>query len=251
MGDDSDLARQKLEKRVQKLESERWEKWAQGAIVPIVLLVLGAWLNDTLQKGNEAIEQTRVTSQQVDVAQKMLAGMFDGNATKAFATARLMRKVVDSLVAREVDSVLTAYYAEKVRESVQAGQLDSAAAIVAAAQVVGGSKSGSELNAAVGIAGVRTVQRYVSKTDSVRALESSGFVALSKGDVVAAHTAFQKAEATYPGYRISYEMERLLSRATRDPSQVTVVLREAIQRYGGYMPPEIVGAIRARLGPGT
>jgi len=74
-------ALEKLEKRVAKLETDRWEKWAQSSIVPIVLLLLGAWVNRTLQKGNEALEQIRVTSQQVDVAQKMLAGMFGGNAT--------------------------------------------------------------------------------------------------------------------------------------------------------------------------
>ena len=238
---------EELEKRVARLEGGRWEKWAQSAIVPIVLLLLGGWVNSTLQKGNAVLEQTRVTSQQVDVAQKMLASMFDGNPTKAFATARLMRKVVDSLISREVDSVLTAYYAEKVRASVEAGQLDTAAAIVAAAQAVGGAKSGNELRTAVGNAGATTVQSYVSRTDSARALEKSGFEALGRGDIAAAYEAFRSAERIYPGYHISFEMALFLRKAGRDPAQVSAVLQKAIEKFGRFMPPETVRAIRVHL----
>jgi len=135
--------------------------------------------------------------------------------------------------------------------SVQNGQLDTAAAIVTAAQAVGDSKSGNQLRAAVGSAGVSAVQRYLSKTDSARAFEQSAYQALARGDIGTAHSDFQRSESVSPGYGISYEMERLLSKAahgTPDTARVTAVVREAVQRYGKFMPSDVAGRLRTRAG---
>jgi hypothetical protein len=229
-----------MDRRLKKLESTRWEKWTQSAFIPVVLLLLGTCVNRTLQEQNQLLQRT-------DVAQKMLPGMFDGNAVKAYATVRLMRYVVDSAMAHELDSVVTAFYAQKAKESLDAQQPDSAAAILSAARTVGGSRSAASLNAALGVDGVDSVRRLKSRADTVRVLERKGFLALERLEMQSAQTAFRDAERVYPGFRISYEMERLLSRAVKDPGQTNSVIREALRLYSGFMPAETVTALRARL----
>jgi hypothetical protein len=235
----------KLEHRLEKLESQRWEKWVQTAVIPLVLLGLGAWINSTIAKGNEALERQRVASQQIDVAQQMVGRMFEGNPTRDFATARLVHKLTEPEFARQLDSVMLAFYAQRVTAQVAAGRVDSAAIIVNAAKTVGGATPGEQLTRAVGSSNAAAIESY-SRANTARSLENTGFEALARGDVKAAYAAVSEAERIYPGFRISYELQQELRPAVGDSTLKVAVMRSAVRRYGQHTRRTLADSILSR-----
>lgn len=231
-----------IEQRLKKLENEsRLKIIAQLFVAPILLLIVGGLLNQRIEKNKDAIERARTDAQRVDVAQKMIGSMFDGNPTKAFATSRLMRQIVEKDVAVAFDSILFSYYNARVVESVRTGNLDTAAAIIKAAESVGGNAA-QTIESSVGGPQVDSIRRYQERRAAAAAHEREGFEELLAGDLERAWRAFQASEDAVNGYRISYEMAGLLrTRRNRfnDPSTTKEILSILVDRYIDAVPSDL------------
>ena len=202
---------EKLEARVSKLESQGPVRFFfQYVFSPLLLLSVGWVLNSQM-------ETTKQGLQKLEMAQRMVVTMFSGNHHQAFATQRLLAKVLDKPMADELNAIFDQYYKGQVEAQYAAKNVETVAAIYAAAKSVGGEGARQV---------VEQIQRDPEKQQSVQNYqlaaqkEREGFEKLNNGKVDEAIQAFEGAEAAYPSFHQAYEISRLLKEkrtALKDP----------------------------------
>jgi hypothetical protein len=221
-----------------------WKFFAQYLLLPAVLAFLGYVFNQHIEQLKADLTRTQTEAQRVQTAQQMIAALFDGNASKAFITRRLMAKVVDSEYLHVVDSVMTVFYKARVDSSIKTGQLRNAWSIVRDAKQIGGPSAETI---------VASVQRdsQQSRRISAYSLERDGYERLATGDVEGAQKSFQAAEDSVNGLHNAYEIAYLLRttpRARTDTSARRAVLRTIVTKYSVKAPPELLPALREAAG---
>jgi hypothetical protein len=233
---------EELEGRISKLEKQGTLKFfVQYLLSPILIICVGALINYQIEKG-------KAEAQRLDLAQKMIATMFSGNADEAFATERLMTKVVDEQYAKDLHESVAKYYQNKVDASIKQGDFEGAAKIVESAKTIGGTAANQvvqsvEQNQSQQIA----IQTFTNKADKAAQQERDGFERLIKGDYEGAAAAFDAAEQAYHSYHSAYEISRLLrARAAElnDPARRKEVLQEIVNRHSYGAPPDLIQRLR-------
>jgi hypothetical protein len=231
-----------LEGRVSKLEKQSTMKFfVQYLLSPILIICLGAFINWQIEKG-------KAEAQRLDLAQKMIATMFSGNADEAFATERLLTKVVDPQYAKDLHESVAKYYKNKVDASIKQGDVEGAAKIVAAAQTIGGTAADQVVQSVAQNQSQQiAIQTFTSKAQEAAQQEREGFERLIKGDYEGAADAFAAAEQAYHSYHSAYEISRLLrARAAdlNDPARRKSVLQEIVSRHAYGAPPDLIQRLR-------
>jgi hypothetical protein len=229
-----------LDKRLSKLEKESaFRFFVQYLLSPLLIVVFGTFMN-------WEIERLRSDVSRLDVAQKMVANLFTGNADQAFATERLMAKLVDPVLADEIHNIVANYYQNKIAVAVKNGRAEEARDIVQAARGAGGPAAERVVAA---LAASPEQNRAVSKVETAARNEREGFESLLRGDYDAAIQSFQAAEDAYPSYHQVYELARLLRQ-----KKSTLADAEAQRRFFSLIakdysygaPPDVLQRLKAR-----
>lgn len=233
---------EELESRISRLEKEgKLKFFVQYLLSPLLIISVGTFIN-------WRIEQGKAEAQRIDLAQRMIATMFSGNADEAFATERLLTKVVDPQYAADLHQSVAKYYQSKVDASIKEGDVEGAARIVSAAKTIGGTAADQVVQSVdQNQAQKSTIQNYVSKSEEAAQQERQGFESLLAGDFERAANAFEASERAYHSYHSVYEIARLLrskSAELNDPARRKAVLQEIVTRHAYGAPPDLLQRLR-------
>ncbi len=230
----SDLA--SIERRLEKLEKEsRIKMVLQYLLFPLMLLGSGALLN---REANRRADEVK----RFEIAQRMVPMLFAGNADQAFATQRILHRVLDTALVGEIDSVVVKYYRSRITESLRSGNVDSAVALVRTAQAVGG-EAAEKLVAPAD-------RPELSRAGRASALERQAFEHLLAGRYDEAQADFARAEQAYPGYHSVYEIARLIRQrrpALASPEAQEELLRTIATRHAYGAPADLLRRVRERV----
>src|SRR6266849_2554095 len=153
---------EELEKRIGKLESQGAVKFfVQYLLSPILILSIGTIINWRIEKGKSE-------SNRIDIAQKMIPPLFAGNPDQAFATERLLTRVVDADVANDLHEIIAKYYKSKIETNLKEGNIEGADRIVSAAKTIGGNGADKV---------VQSVEQDRSQTDKIQAYKNKAQIA--------------------------------------------------------------------------
>lgn len=123
-----------LEERLRKLEGSLEKKdpgsWLQSTALqllsPLLVVGVGYFLNGK-------IDEARLAINQVEVVSKMTGDLFTETPARALITVRLLKKVVDEELAKEISDVVANHYLEKLEsESSKPGAAKKTADLLAA-----------------------------------------------------------------------------------------------------------------------
>ena len=110
---------------------------------PLLILVLGFFLNQQMEKQREAFQRLELEVKRIETAQHMLNELFSDIPERAFVADRLMRKLLDENLSKEVSSITALYYRQKLDQRLSNKTLDKAVEIETAAKAIGGSAAES------------------------------------------------------------------------------------------------------------
>jgi hypothetical protein len=201
-----------LESRVAKLEKQSASRFfVQYLLSPLLVLAVGAVMNYRVEQNKTELEKAKSDIQRIDLAQKMIPILFAGNPQQAFATQRLMEKVLDADVAKEFKEVITSYYKAKVESDLKKGDITSAVETLNAAQSIGGQSADQVVQSVTQDHGKsEVIQKYTNKVQLASQKEREGFENLIAGKYDDAIKSFQAAEEAYNSYHQVYEIAKLL-----------------------------------------
>jgi hypothetical protein len=178
------------------------------------VLVVGATIN---YKVSQEIEAAKSDIQRIDLAQKMIPMLFTGNPDQAFATQRLIEKVVDAKTATELRDIITKYYKAKIESDLNNGNIKSALEIMTAAQNIGGQSADQVIQSVEQDQEKnKTIKTYSTKFKDASKKEREGFDALISGKYDDAIKAFQDSENIYNSFHQVYELARLIKKNKQD-----------------------------------
>jgi len=207
-----------LESRVSKLEKQSASRFfVQYLLSPLLVLIVGAIMNYRVEQNRGEIEKAKSDIQRIDLAQKMIPILFAGNPEQAFATQRLLEKVVDPEVAKEFKEVIAKYYKAKVELDIKKGDIKSAVETLSAAQSIGGQSADQVVQSVTQDRGKNeAIQKYTNKLQIASQKEREGFENLIAGKYDDAIKSFQASEDAYNSYHQVYELARLLRSRRQD-----------------------------------
>ncbi|UCE06911.1 MAG: hypothetical protein JSW07_02410, partial [bacterium] len=196
---------------------------------------------------NAQLEKKKTEIEQVNLAQSMLTTIFSNDAYRAFATQRLLEKVLeDTTLNSEIGDIIVTYYEKKIEEYINLGKIDDAQTIVDAAKYVGGrlAKKFEER-----IEQDQERQNTLTKFQKASRSERSGFNFLLAGKYDEAITAFQQADEIYPTFHQVYEISCLLIEERNNlsnPAKRKEVYRRIITDYSWGAPKDLLDELRRR-----
>lgn len=246
---------QDLVQRIDKLEAtmaqlEEREKqsafqfFVQYLLSPLLLVALGAVMNWRVEKAKADIESKKVETERIDLAQKMIPTLFGGKPEQAFATERLMAKVVEPGVAKEFEDIVAKFYKLQIESDAKAGNFENVEKTVSAAKALGGG------------AADQVVQSVKPHSDTANKLqnysvasqeERAGFESLVAGRYDGALQHFQNAEKAYNGYHYVYEIAQLLRSKKTDfanPETRKQLLAKILTNYSYQAPPDLLEQLK-------
>lgn len=232
-----------IEKRLSKLENQSSLKFfVQYLLSPILLVSIGTFIN-------WRIEANKAESNRVDVAQKMIPTLFAGNPDQAFATERLLAKIVDPASANDLHLIVVKYYQGKIESSLSTGDVELAAKIVSAAKTIGGSAADEVVKSVDNDKDqAEQIQVFKNKSQQASQYEREGFESLIKGDYEGAINSFQAAENAYHSYHQVYELARLIRQRKAelsDPDKRKDFLQLIVNRNSYGAPQDLMERLRA------
>ena len=127
-----------LSKRIERLEDsqpKRWSTIAQQLLSPLILLIIGWWLNGQLEESKQILQRSELDLRRISAVQGMLEQLFSGKPEQAFVTERLMKRIVEQELADEISRVVAQYYRGEL-ERLGQGQERISEAQVAAMQEI-------------------------------------------------------------------------------------------------------------------
>jgi len=231
-----------LEARIAKLESQGKIKFfVQYLLSPILILLIGGLLNFTVERGKSE-------SNRIDIAQKMIPPLFAGNSDQAFATERLLARVLDANTAHDLHEIVAKYYQSKIDANLREGNVEAAQKIVSSAESIGGPAAETIVKTvASDKAQTETLQKYASKSELASQKEREGFESLIAGNYDNAINAFQSAEAAYPRYHDVYELARLIKDRKAqldDPEKRKELFRLIVSQHSFRAPADLLERIK-------
>jgi len=232
-----------VEKRLAKLENQSSLKFfVQYLLSPILLVSIGTFIN-------WRIEENKAESNRVDVAQRMIPTLFAGNPDQAFATERLLAKIVDPASASDLHLIVVKYYQGKIESSLSTGNVELAARIVSAATTIGGSAADEVVKSVANDKNqAERIQGFKTKSQEAAQNEREGFERLISGDYEGAMNAFKAAENAYHSYHQVYELARLIKEKKSelgDPNKRKDFLQVIVTQFAYGAPQDLMERLRA------
>ena len=239
----------KLEARVSKLEKQSASRFfIQYLLSPLLVLALGALLNYRVEQSKEEIEIAKSNIQRIDLAQKMIPILFAGNPDQAFATQRLMEKVLDPDISNEFKEIIVNYYKARIDSDLKNGNIIAANETLAAAQSIGGDSADQIVQSVTQDQSKNeTIQKFRSKLQIAAQHERAGFESLLAGKYDDAIVSFQASEDAYNTYHQVYELARLLrsrKKDLNDESRRKEMLQLIVDRYSYGAPSDLLDQLR-------
>lgn len=185
------------------MNKETLKFWMQILVIPIVLLVLGFMVDDTLQKRQRALDKIKFTDQVLNEA-------FDSdNARKAIALSKLIPQLVeDSALSDTLVLLLNSYITELAKNAVQIGD-DSLFAVITEAVRY------SNLTA---LDKALTDDPVTNQARKAINLENEALEKVQLGDLVSAQKKFAEAGKQYPALRSASEISNIINKKYKDLS---------------------------------
>jgi len=238
-----------LESRVSKLEKQSASRFfVQYLLSPLLVLIVGAIMNYRVEQNRGEIEKAKSDIQRIDLAQKMIPILFAGNPEQAFATQRLLEKVVDPEVAKEFKEVIAKYYKAKVELDIKKGDIKSAVETLSAAQSIGGQSADQVVQSVTQDRGKNeAIQKYTSKLQIASQKEREGFENLIAGKYDDAIKSFQASEDAYNSYHQVYELARLLRSRRQDMNDENKrkeTFQIIVDKYSYGAPSDLLNQLR-------
>ncbi len=107
-------------------------------VSPLLILIIGYFLNQSVQEAKEQFHRLELEVNQIEAAQTMLADLFSDIPERAFIADRLMSKLVDEELSREISDIIALYYSQRLSRQLSDSTLADAEKIAAAAEAIGG-----------------------------------------------------------------------------------------------------------------
>jgi len=238
-----------LEARIGKLEKQSASRFfVQYLLSPLLVLALGAVMNYRVEQNKGEIEKTKSDIQRIDLAQKMIPILFAGNPEQAFATQRLMEKIVDPEVAREFKEVIAKYYNTKIELDIKKGDIKSAVETLSAAQSIGGQSADQVVQSVTLDKGKNeAVQKYKNKLQIASQNEREGFENLIAGKYDDALKSFQAAEDAYNSYHQVFELAKLLKSRRKDiydENKRKEIFQLIVDKYSYGAPSDLLNQLK-------
>ena len=174
---------EELSGKIEKIEKEQRSKWRffyQYLVAPILLLVIGFFLNQNLEKAKQEFEMLQLEVKKIEAAQDMLTEIFSDVPERAFIADRLMSKLLDENLSKEISEIVERYYSQKLEQPLLNQSLQDVEEIVSAADAIGGRAAESIKNKLqqnlyyVVIASI-VPQKRQEAIDSARRLKEKGY----------------------------------------------------------------------------
>lgn len=237
-----------LEGRIAKLEKQGASRFfVQYLLSPLLVLVVGAFMNWRVESNRQNIESARSEIQRIELAQKMLPNLFSNNASEAFATQRLMQKVLDPEMAKEIVAMVENYYREKYKSDVEGGDTKSAVETLTAAQRIGGASADQFAQSVTQQNGNATIQQIKTGLQLAAEKEREGFENLIHGKYGDAAKSFQESTDAYATYHNSAELARLIKDRGYEMSDGTKrkeVFQVIIDKYSWGVPQDLLNQLK-------
>ena len=239
-----------LEVRIAKLEKQGAARFfVQYLLSPLLVLAVGAIMNYRVESNKADIEKAKSDIQRIELAQKMIPILFAGNPDQAFATQRLMEKILEPAVATEFRDLIANYYKAKVESDIKKGDIKSAVETLNAARSIGGTSADQVVQSVAQNQSTNaTIQQGQKNLQVAAQKEREGFENLIAGRYEDAAKSFQASEAAYNSYHNVNELARLLKtrgQEMNDENKRKEIFRLIVEKYSYGAPPDLLNQIKA------
>ena len=133
---------EELARKIDQIEREQRSKWRlflQFIVSPLLLLIIGYFLTGSIERAKEDFQHLQLEVKRIETAQIMLRDLFSNAPERAFVADRLMSKLVDETLSKQISEIVFGYYSSKnLNKRLSGPVLDKAAEIVGAAEAIGG-----------------------------------------------------------------------------------------------------------------
>ena len=207
---------------------------------PILVVLMGFILNHSLEVKKTEIEQ-------FNLAQNMIKEVFTEDVYQAFATQRLLEKVLDdTLLRNEVSDIVLSYYENKIDEYIENGQIQKAQSIVNAAKYIGGRLGNRFI---LSISKNEGKKHKLDKYKKALKYEREGYINLLSSRYDKAIKSFENSERIYPTFHQVYEISRLLKKnRNKLPQQKKRIFNEILDNYSWGAPSDLLEEMRKQIG---
>jgi hypothetical protein len=221
--------------------SDTLKFWIQTLIIPVVLAVVGYFINNTLQTQQRAFDKIKFADQVINEA-------FDsGNPDKALALTKIIPVLIDDPAFSEsLVEMVNNYYLKKAELALKtSNEVEYKQISQAAAAFDGGG---------ITISDSLKAKPETKKAEKAVALEQKGLEELHNGNLEAAQKHFEQANQTAPAFKASNEISKILEQKIDDVKQggdqqeIHKEALEKIQRdYSDKLNPR-VASLRLKAG---
>lgn len=177
--------------------SDQAKFWIQTLIIPVVIAGIGYIINQTLQNQQREFEKIKFADQVINEA-------FDSNnPDKALALTKIIPLLIDDKPFLDsIISLINKYYEKKAELAIKYGNVEQYRRISDAAATFAGK--------GINLSQLLAENSVTSKAEEAHEYEKIAMVQVQEGNLEEAQSTFRKAEKTFPGFHISYEIANLL-----------------------------------------
>jgi hypothetical protein len=223
---------QEIDAKVSKMKGESlWRFIVQVILAPLIIVAVGLIVN-------WQVERNKAENDRIAAAREMIPLLFDDSPDKAFATEKLLARIIDPEIADDLHEIVARHYVLVIQTSLATGDTATAARVLAAAENSGGAAADVVVDSLRrDVKSYAKIQKYADRSAVAGAKEREGFDNMLAGKFDAAILAFGEAEAVYPSYHSVYEIGRLLQNRRNDLSDAAG-RKEVFQRIADlYLVP--------------
>jgi hypothetical protein len=130
-----------LSKKVDRLERQQHGSihfFFQYLVSPLLLLIIGFILNQNVEQAKQSFQNLELEVKRIEAAQSLLNELFSDIPERAFIADRLMTKLVDEGLSKEISSIITQYYSQRFKNDLSMNDMAGVEKIAAAAKAIGG-----------------------------------------------------------------------------------------------------------------
>jgi hypothetical protein len=212
--------------------SEQAKFWITTLIMPVVLVIVGFVVNNTLEEKQRSFDKIKLAEEIIDKSFE------SDNPFKALALSRLIPSLTDDKeFADSIKILVNLFYSEKAKKAALASDEATYNQISDAAAVFNGG--------GINISENLKKDPITSVAESAKGWEEKGFTDLQKGDLVSAQKNFAEADKAYPGFHSNYEISKLikskLDSSNQNPTKAkTWVMNEIRRKYSWKVKPQMI-----------
>ncbi|MGD1947388.1 MAG: hypothetical protein ACFB0A_14270 [Croceivirga sp.] len=235
----SEEALDKLDKRIGGLEkSKKGGQWLQFFVFPLILAVLGYFLQNAIIESSEKREQFRL-------AQDIVSEVYNDTIyEKTIAMKKILYQVLEN---DELSNIIGEVIEGRLEQLVINGTPKEMTRVLKAVETfsTNADSIGKKFD------GIKEIQEKVeTRNQMAKAKELEAFTYLKNGELSRAERAFRQVDSIYPAYHQAYEISRYLrhnSDKFNSNSEVIKLQEHTINSFPYGAPEKIVEEIRKQI----